>query len=1121
MKKSIKKACSVALILTSTVALTGASALAVEQTIDNTNTFIHADQEVDTLTMLKIPAYDDTALLGETYPIPAAQLWAGESNITSANPITTTVKDSIGRAVDIDGNAFVVNGIGTYTITYSVNYGGTDYSTSIEVNASVSENHIEVVENTNRTLPGDVYQSYTGNIYIPNAQVIFADEDLAQEYEITTTVTSPSQENITFNQETGLLNVETLEEGTYTVRYTAHTTSGIYLDSTTVEFTVLSDTAFESKYGDTDYTLSFEYSSTVPTSADIGDELVLPQAIGSIGDQQTPVYYTVQAFVYIDGRTHEVTNQTISTNEDDRYVFTAQKKYTIGGQEYTVTNGRYQFYYNVTDALGKTAERDGFIITGVKDTQKPEVIITDPYTIGDENITSKSYKLQNNFQTGQNIILKAMYAEDLSDDLSELTMVRYIRKTTQSSTEQDIYTDANSEVENVFTKDIVFNKSSDYVIDPSTQIDGGTLENGTYRMYYRATDSAGNVTTETFTFEVDNTFEFTSDTTIEFQDTFPISINKGDRVTFTSPLATNDDDERLETRIYYKFDNSQGTGWDAWTLLELNEDGSYVIPTDVDGATSLTIRAMAISDAPTTALETAVDESADISTYEGKKYGFDEVTISIRDSQDQEVPQIVTLGDWESEYHQNDDITLPTLTLEDDLLEYVDVDVKITHLDEESDETQAFYAENAVLATIGGQKTFSGATFYANLAGRYDIIYEITDAANNKICVFQSINVLENETVSQPHFGNLPEQLNGGTLEFGQSLTLPIPQLPNENYDYNVNVRGPVGSQINKETFTPKREGTYTVVYTLYHKDSPEVALDTKEFVLEVSDATAPTVRVEWNLNDSYAVGSRVLIPVFSASDVSGINLKDSTIVISSNSFRREISGDEVANLYEQYLGWLAEEEQIAQGTLESHSAKYATAGDLYVTLNYNEVYTVTYTIYDNSTSRRSAVVTRTIRVGDLVDPTIILPENFVPTTVKIDDNTPLTFDTKGITVTDTDGEGNRVEIDSSRVTITVRGPNGNLDNVHTDNNGDVINDGVFEFMIDTAGEYTVTIRVLDDAGNDGEIVRTFTVNELGISPLSDNEIITIVLICVAVLVLAGAVVYAIISSKNTKAYKQ
>ena len=181
----------------------------------------------------------------------------------------------------------------------------------------------------------------------------------------------------------------------------------------------------------------------------------------------------------------------------------------------------------------------------------------------------------------------------------------------------------------------------------------------------------------------------------------------------------------------------------------------------------------------------------------------------------------------------------------------------------------------------------------------------------------------------------------------------------------------------------------------------------------------------------------------------------------------------------------------------------------------------MTYTIYDNSTSRRSAVVTRTIRVGDLVDPTIILPENFVPTTVKIDDNTPLTFDTKGITVTDTDGEGNRVEIDSSRVTITVRGPNGNLDNVHTDNNGDVINDGVFEFMIDTAGEYTVTIRVLDDAGNDGEIVRTFTVNELGISPLSDNEIITIVLICVAVLVLAGAVVYAIISSKNTKAYKQ
>ena len=1108
MKKSIKKACSVALLLTSTVALTGANALVVDSITNNTNTQIFADQDASTLTMLQIPAHSETALLGEPYEIPQASLISGGSDITSSNPITVTVADAVGRQVDVEENAFVVNGIGEYTITYNVEYSGTTYTTDITVTASVSENTVEVVSNTNRTLPGDVYLSYTGNIYIPTAEVVFADEDLAQEYTITTTVTSPSQERVSFDAETGLLDPEhQLEEGTYSVTYTARTTEGnIYLDSLTEEFTVLSDTAFESKYGDIDYTLSFDYSSTAPTTADIGDELVLPQATGRIGSQQTPIYYTIQAYVYIDGRTYEVTDQTISTNEDGEYVFTAQKKYTISGQEYTVTNGRYQFYYNVTDALGKTAERTGFTISGVKDTQSPTIIVTDPYSLdATDNVTDKSYNLQNNFQLGQNVILKAVYAEDLADDFSELTIERYIRRQDQSSREEDIYNDDTRTEENVFTKDIVFNRTDDFAFDAETMIDAGDLTDGTYTAYYRVTDSAGKTETINYTFVVDDAFEFENSTTIEFQDTFPVSINRGDRVTFTAPLASNDDDERLETRVYYKFDNAQGSGWEAWTLLEVDEDGNYVIPTDVDGATSLTIRAMAISDAPVTELETNVDATADISGYTGLKYGFDEVSITIRDNQDSEAPQVVTVGDWEGSYTQNSDITIPTLTVTDDLIDYVDIDLKITHTTEVEGETvtQDFYAENAVLMTTKdledptrGQLTFSGATFYANLAGTYNIVYEVTDAANNKICVYQSIEVTENDVQTEPHFGNLPESLNGGTLEFGKTLTLPIPELPVGDYGYNVNYRGPVGSQVNKETFTAKREGTYTIVYTLFHNDNPEEILDTKEFVLEVSDSQGPNVRVEWDLEPSYAVRTSVMIPVFTASDASGINLEDSTIVISSNSFRRTIYGDDIAT-------------EFAKGE----------EGRLYVPLNYNEVYTVTYTVYDNSTARNSTIVTRTIRVGDLVEPTIILPDNYVSTTVKLD--TTLRFDTKGISVTDTNGEGQSVTIDSSKVVITIEGPNGDLENVHVDDDGEVINDGIFEFDIDTAGEYTVTISVEDEAGNEGTITRTFTVNDSTVTPLSDNEIITIVLICVAVLVLAGAVVYAIISSKNTKAYKQ
>ena len=63
-------------------------------------------------------------------------------------------------------------------------------------------------------------------------------------------------------------------------------------------------------------------------------------------------------------------------------------------------------------------------------------------------------------------------------------------------------------------------------------------------------------------------------------------------------------------------------------------------------------------------------------------------------------------------------------------------------------------------------------------------------------------------------------------------------------------------------------------------------------------------------------------------------------------------------------------------------------------------------------------------------------------------------------------------------------------------------------------------ITISRQYGSGGRFVAKKLAEKLGI-PFYDNEIITIVLICVAVLVLAGAVVYALISSKNTKAYKQ
>lgn len=1107
MKKSIKKACAIALLATST-AVVGANGVILQNNIKPADKLVYAEQSASALTMLEIDSQSQTATVGSTCNVPQARLVVPGSSI-ELNQTHYTVVSPIGESVDVSNGQFKVERAGTYLVNYEIENDGKVYKATAEIKGQIGKNTIELVENTQRTLPKYVWQSYKRDLYIPKAEVKFAEDEFKTDYDITTTVTTPSQETLTFNEETGLLSYTALEEGIYSVTYEARTKDGVYLNSRTEEFTVLSDVDFEKEYG-IDYTLKFDYSKTVNTSADIGEEIELPTPVGKMGNEETPIYYNIEAYVYINGSPVDVTEYTMNGTK-----FTAQKTYTIGGQTYTVDNGRYLFYYNVFDALGKEAERTGFEISGVKDTKAPTVIVADPYSVDNvENIKNVDYKLQTNFSNGQNVILKAIYAEDLSDDLKDLELVRYIRSDSQSSSSKDIYSDEGQEDENIFTKDIIFNMTSDFEFDENTMVDAkdlgiDKLENGSYTAYYRAKDSSGNTVTVNYVFNVSSTFEFTSAPTVEFKDTFSKSVATGERITFNKPVASDENDDRLYTQVMFKYDNDVN-----WTVLEANEDGKFEILVDKAGATSLKIRAKTENDAPLTSAELTADN--DIQNYTGFKYGYDEVEILIKDNKDTQRPTITSLSDWRAEpYKQNEEVVLPTLTLTDDLIDYVDVNISVTHVEEVDGKktTQDFDVEDATVirSSSSGIYTLSGAHFYATLAGNYDVVYEITDAGNNKTYIYQSVNVQENSVVEEPRFSNLPEALSNGKLELGESIVLPVPEITGggDNATYEVNIKGPVGSQINKESFTPNKEGTYTIVYSLYDEGT-EIESERKEFKVEVSDTTGPEVRVDWNLKASYEVDSKVLIPVFEpVEDESGFNMENSKIVISSKSFTRTIKGTEMAGLLEQYKLWLKEEQEIAEGTLDENDREHPNPGNLYVTLSNNQLYTVTYTVYDDSVNQNSTVITHTIKVGDLVAPVLNISDDIVAKTVKID--TVLAIDLSKISVSDDRTEGMTV----SDVKIVLKGPSGEVANIHEEEDN-----GKYEFNIETAGNYTLTFSATDDAGNTKTETREFTVNEPSNDGLTTNETITIVLCCVAVLVLAGSIVYFVVSKKKIQSYK-
>jgi ribulose 1,5-bisphosphate synthetase/thiazole synthase len=236
------------------------------------------------------------------------------------------------------------------------------------------------------------------------------------------------------------------------------------------------------------------------------------------------------------------------------------------------------------------------------------------------------------------------------------------------------------------------------------------------------------------------------------------------------------------------------------------------------------------------------------------------------------------------------------------------------------------------------------------------------------------------------------------------------------------------------------------------------------------------------------------LIPVFSASDISGINLEESKIVISSKSYSRTIKGSEMKDLLEQYNEYLEDTTK--------------DPGNLLVTLRYNEEYKVTYTVYDNSTNKNSTTQSYTIKVGDLVAPVINVEDNIVASTQKINQN--LVIDISKITLTDNETKPEDVKI---KITVKNTTTGAEIKNIHED-------EGKYEYAIDTAGEYTVTFKATDAVGNEKTITRTFTVNEEDNKGMETNEVIAIVACCVAVLILAGAIVYMVVTKKKIQSYK-
>lgn len=206
----------------------------------------------------------------------------------------------------------------------------------------------------------------------------------------------------------------------------------------------------------------------------------------------------------------------------------------------------------------------------------------------------------------------------------------------------------------------------------------------------------------------------------------------------------------------------------------------------------------------------------------------------------------------------------------------------------------------------------------------------------------------------------------------------------------------------------------------------------------------------------------------------------------------------------------------------ESNSNDLEVVGEsIFLKLARNGEYRIRYSIQGMNHLGQNVgdpeVIEYTISNGDVTDPEITFEDNFINDTYNLGDT--LILNMAGLQVSD------NVTTDTdyllSTMSISLATPDGTTVPLNDEGDGDVIS---YEYTLNVAGDYTLTVTVKDEAGNDVSRSVSFTVSTNETEPVSVQEVLGGVLIGLSVAVLAGVVIYFVVSKvkldKKEKGYK-
>lgn len=1030
----------------------------------------------------KLPASNANGL---TIPAPSVTLIDKKGNETEADNLGTNLKVKVvtpagiiagtDLAYDAETNTYKLTSAqlekpGTYQVRYEYYGDGNTLLTKLETNFQVVKD---------MKAPTSLFLKMSGSV--------------------------PTTGNV--NKEVSLPKVTVLETASSTDGIKAHVT--VKVTKLKADGTVDGDPVEITDYENYKWTPAAEGNYVVSYQADlnsvygnVSSELYTPSTIIKISDKANPTVMATYAYEVVDGEITAIdtvnANFNILPASDDNQDFVDEhSNYEIGEYDYNV-------------ALTEDDNIDELLKTRRVDV--PSVVIRD--SNGEANFR-----------------LPAIYGTDNKTGYSNMTFTREIVGNEISK----ITVEADS---NEWSEIITLKKVGNYEIRYTAQDEAGNKVRATYTLVVKdKVDVEDGETTLTLNVGVKSitdkeTLKFSVPTAKDTYDGYvdvetKYQVLKGTEILGTETLTEANSDGKYEINIAELLAMKEGNpavykyeGATSIKIIATATADSYLLGSREDFATSTTIkeeREVAIKN--TSSDEHSADikiggEDADVSTWNAALF---EANKDILIENDKEVKAIDNAGyaldnttggavitvDGTAEgaklaaFDQGKSIlTLPEVT-------FIDSDenlgITLTVQDKYGNiVTKEEYEDiEKVEDSSRWNYTVKNASFKLSASGVYTVTYRVKDTAGNMTVKTFGIRVNDR---TAPTIVIDDEDKFGVNIQVGEMFDVPLARLIKDGKEvagdvsWTVTYSDGAECEIYSTGFKPLTEGTFYITYTgIDELDNTQILKDNSLFYVNAEDTTDPVFNedssyilpptVDWE-PDETTKDMKVEIPRIEATDP--VRNEALSVVYSVT------APDGTKVTVKDYEGTAAEGKEDVR----------------YFEAEKQGIYTITYTATDaagNSTTK-----TMEVSVGDCEAPTITWKDGYsVAKEVKLGDT--WTLDLSKLTIADNVSEA---EYLNKNVTIKLVKPDG------TTQVSNIGNDKNYKWKFEETGDYTLTITVKDEAGMSNPYKFTISVPKDAVESDKVDSVVGTVLVVVSVVILAGVVIYFVVTSRKKTGVK-